>query len=112
MKVTVEIPDEQWARLERIAATRERSCLTVLSEALTDYIDAHKFESLTEDEERERRQVLLDAKGSISDEEAEAMYQTLREGRRDPELVEAALAAFGAALRAHDKALRKPVVSR
>ncbi len=77
MRATVEISDDQWARLKAIAASRgEKGYSNVLHEAIALYL---KQEDEAEREERKRR--ALAAFGSISDEEAEALHAHVRELR-------------------------------
>lgn len=72
MRTTIEIPDEQRAKLLKLAAERgEKGFSRLIQEALERYLD--------EAEEREQRiQAALSTLGSLSLEEAEELEESVR----------------------------------
>jgi len=79
MRTTVEITDEQRARLLALAARRgEKGFSGLVREAVEQYL------AISEEREREsRRSAALGALGSLSEEEAEALRSRVRTLRED-----------------------------
>ncbi|MEM7049192.1 MAG: hypothetical protein AAF604_06010 [Acidobacteriota bacterium] len=76
MRTTVEITDEQRAKLLKLAAERrEKGFSGVVQEALDHYFEA-------ELDRRERVAAALEALGSLAAEEAEALERDVRKLRR------------------------------
>ncbi|MFO7893954.1 MAG: ribbon-helix-helix protein, CopG family [Longimicrobiales bacterium] len=77
MRTTVELPDEIRARLLEMAARRgERGFSGLVREALARYLDE-------EEERRRRAEEARSAIGSLSDESADALEESVRELREN-----------------------------
>ena len=76
MRTTIEITDEQRAKLLEAAARRgEKGFSSIVQEALTDYFDA-------EEKRQERVRRALEAIGSLDANETSALERSVRELRQ------------------------------
>ena len=76
MRTTIEIPDEQRAKLLEAAARRgEKGFSSIVQEALADYFEA-------EERRQEKVRRALGVIGSLGEDEAEALAKNVRKLRR------------------------------
>lgn len=77
MRATVEIEDERWAKLKELAARQgERGYSTLLNEAI-DLLVAKREHAALED----RRRIVEQLQGSITEDSAQGMRESIRELR-------------------------------
>ena len=75
MRTTIEIPDEQRAKLLEAAARRgEKGFSSIVQEALADYFEA-------EEKRQERVKRAVGALGKLDDDEAEDLARSIRKLR-------------------------------
>ena len=78
VRTTVEIDDEKWVKLKKLAAERgEKGFSKLIDEALGSYLDHVSDESV-----QERRDALLALRGVWDEETAETVRERIAESRK------------------------------